>query len=193
MGHWKQEKQELERQLEEARKQLEAAKNPTSDASGQAPASDELQKAIAEKERLEKELSEAKSKLSGRPATKPWDKHDGAYRPFRRNFFAINKKKEWQERFVSPENVETAQAKGYEIAPSSDYTLRDKVIEDGKPVDGKIVRRGMILMRKRREDYEEEQRLNEEQRKRTRRLKRLGEVQQAAESIGEKVIEYVKE
>jgi hypothetical protein len=100
--------------------------------------------------------------LGDRPPTKPWNRKDLTHRSFRRDYFNINKKAEWQERFVTAENVETLLTRGYEVAPAAEYKLVDKVIDDGKPLASHITRRGMVLMRKRREDYEDDQRLKEE-------------------------------
>ena len=94
---------------------------------------------------------------TGRPPTRPWNGKDLTYRPFRRDYFNINKNTAWHERFVTPENVEVFLVRGYEVAPASEYKLVDKIIDDGKPLASHITRRGMVLMRKRRGLYEEEQ------------------------------------
>jgi len=82
-----------------------------------------------------------------RPATKPWEKKNGA-RPWRRDYFNLQRRRPgFRCRFVDPEKVESRVQRGYAIANPDDYGgLVDTDIKEGSPMGRLISRHGMILM-----------------------------------------------
>jgi hypothetical protein len=160
---------------------------------------DEIEKLKAENERLKQEV--AKSKLSGRPPTKPWDRHDGKFRPHRPNRFLVKPKspeidREWRTYFSHPDKVESRLAMDYEVAPKRDYIFTGGMVgDDGGSESGPIMKGGLVLMRKRRELFDQEQAYKEEMRKRQRKLNKLDAVKKEAAAIGESdsFIDFEKE
>jgi hypothetical protein len=89
------------------------------------------------------EKSSLKSKLNG--GTKPWDPKTN---PWHSDMFRLKTTRAgFRTRFVNPENVEKKELQGWSIANAEHYGgVKDDKIQDGKPLNTRVVRRGMVLM-----------------------------------------------
>jgi hypothetical protein len=79
--------------------------------------------------------------------TRPWERRNAA-RPWRRDYFDLKvKRKGFHCRFVDPDNVESRQQRGYQVASPDHYGgLVDNDIRDTRGLGKVITRHGMVLM-----------------------------------------------
>jgi hypothetical protein len=132
-------------------------------------------------------------KKEKRPPTKPWEKKDGTYRPYRRDYFKLKgSHKGFRPFFANEGRIDTLIERGYRIADPKDYTgLVDKIVSDGSALGNRIVRNKMVLLEIPQEEYDAIEKAKDDHRKALMKRSRT-EVKDMARRLGSEIGHEVK-